>query len=156
MPRLVKGGKYVYGMSRISSTGGIVIPPEAMREYGYRDGDYVILMSGSRTSGGFGITRKSILKKSALNTLLDQLPGLADYGIPEAETVRHGSRRFCWTVIKDGGCIRPPLKTLADYGLKPGNLLAVGRGSYLSIAFIAGGSIHREAMKHPELEIFEG
>jgi len=156
MPQLVKGGKYVYGMSRVGSTGSIVIPPEAMREYGYKDGDYVILMSGSRKSGGFGVTQKGILEKSELNTLLEQMPALADYKIPEAETIKQGGRRFCWTVIRDGGCIRLPMQTLADYGLKPGDLLAVGRGSYISIAFIAGDTIHEEAMKHPELEVFEG
>ena len=92
MPQLVKGGKYVYGMSRVGATGNIVILPEAMQRYGY----------------------------------------------------------------KDGGCINLPEKTKADYGLKPGDLLTVGRGSYMSIAFNAKGSIHEEAMKHPELEVFEG
>ncbi|MBN1176496.1 MAG: hypothetical protein JXA51_02315 [Dehalococcoidales bacterium] len=155
MPQLVRGGKYVYGMSRIGSNGKIVIPPEAMREYRYKDGDYVILMSGSRKSGGFGLTQKKILEKSELNTILKQLPALADYKIPETEIIEQGGRLFCWTVIRDGGRITLPIQTLADYGLKPGDLLAVGRGSYISIAFIARGPIHDESMRHPELEVFE-
>ena len=156
MPQMVKGGKYVYGMARIGPTGNIVIPPEAMREYRYKDGEYVILMSGSRKSGGFGVTQKRILEKSELSTLLEQLPALTNYEIPEGETVKHARRRFCWTIIRDGGCIKLPIQALTDYGLKTGDLLAVGRGSYISIAFIAGGTIHKEAVKHPELEVFEG
>lgn len=155
MPRLVKGGKYVYGMSRISPRGSIVIPPEAMNEYGFSAGDKVIIMNGSRRSGGFGLTQKRILEKSELNVLVEQLPGLVDYKVPEAETIEHRSRRFCWTTIKSGGHIDVPLKTLSDYDLEPGDILAAGKGSYLSIAFIARGPIHDEAMNHPELEIFE-
>jgi bifunctional DNA-binding transcriptional regulator/antitoxin component of YhaV-PrlF toxin-antitoxin module len=155
MPRLVKGGKYVYGMSGIGPTGTIVIPPEAVQEYEYNEGDSVILMSGSCTSGGFGLTQKRLLEKSELNVLAKQLPGLMAFRIPEAEPVEHRGRLFCWTVIKDGGRFDIPLATLAAYGLKPGDLLAVGKGSYLAIAFIARGSIFDEALKHPELEIFK-
>ncbi len=155
MPQLVKGGKFVFGLSRIGRNGSIVIPPAAMNEYGFKDGDRAILMSGSRKSGGFGLTRKEILEKSELSVLIRDLPGLRDFSLPEAETVRHRGRFFCWTVIADGGCINVPLKTLAGYGCTPGNLLVVGRGSYLSIAFIARGLIMEEALKHPELEIFE-
>jgi bifunctional DNA-binding transcriptional regulator/antitoxin component of YhaV-PrlF toxin-antitoxin module len=154
MPQLVKGGKFVYGLSRIGPQGTIVIPPQAMKEYGYAVGDNVIVMSGSRTSGGFGLTQKRLLEKSELKALAEGLPGLMDFRIPKAETIENQGRRFCWTVIKDGGCVNIPLKTLADYGLKPGNTLAVGRGSYLSIAFIARGPILAEALKHPELELF--
>jgi bifunctional DNA-binding transcriptional regulator/antitoxin component of YhaV-PrlF toxin-antitoxin module len=154
MPRLVKGGKFVYGLSRIGPEGTIVIPPQAMKEYQYAAGDRVIFMSGSRKSGGFGLTQKRLLEKSELRALVEKLPGLMSFQIAEAETIENQGRRFCWMVIKDGGCIKLPDKTLADYGLKQGDRLAVGRGSYLSIAFIARGPILEEALKHPELKVF--
>jgi hypothetical protein len=154
MPRLVKGGKFVYGLSRIGPEGNIVIPPQAMKEYGYAAGDNIIVMSGSRTSGGFGLTQKRLLEKSGLKALAQELPDLMNFRIPQAETIENQGRRFCWTVIKDSGCVNLPGSTLADYGLKPGDTLAVGRGSYLSIAFIAQGPILEEALKHPELELF--
>lgn len=154
MPRLVKGGKFVYGLSRISPEGDIFIPPAAMNEYAFNDGDRVILLSGSRKSGGFGLTRLEILEKSELRTLIDTLPGLRDYRIPRGETIEYRGRLFGWTVIESGGYIRLPLGTLAGYGCTPGELLAVGRGSYLSLAFIARGPIIQEAFRHPELEIF--
>ncbi|MGD9117749.1 MAG: hypothetical protein PVJ08_03315 [Dehalococcoidia bacterium] len=156
MPQLVKGGKFVYGLSRIGPQGDIVIPPQAMKEYGYAAGDNVIVMSGSRTSGGFGLTQKRLLEKSELKAMVEALPGLMNFRIAEAETIENEGRFFCWTIIKDGGCVNLPDSTLADYGLKAGDVLAVGRGSYLSIAFIARGPILEEALKHPELEVFGG
>jgi bifunctional DNA-binding transcriptional regulator/antitoxin component of YhaV-PrlF toxin-antitoxin module len=154
MPRLVKGGKFIYGLSRIGPQGTIVIPPAALKEYGYAAGDRVIVMSGSRTSGGFGLTQKRLLEKSELNGLVTELPGLMSFQTAEAEIMANQGRLFCWSVIGEGGLVKLPLKTLADYGLKPGDRLAVGRGSYLAIAFIARGPILEEALKHPELEIF--
>jgi hypothetical protein len=154
MPQLVKGGKFVYGLSRIGPQGDIVIPPPAMQEYEYAVGDNVIVMSGSRASGGFGLTQKRLLEQPELKVMLEKLPNLMSFRIAEAETIENKGRRFCWTVIKDGGRINLPLKTLADYGLKAGDKLAVGRGSYLAISFTARGPILEEALKHPELELF--
>ncbi len=154
MPRLVKGGKFVYGLAVIGPTGTIFIPPEAMKEYQYREGDRVIVMSGSRTSEGFGLTKTETLDKSELSDLLNRLPRLRNLEIAEAEIIENKGRRFCWTVIKEGGRIDIPLKTLSAYGLKPGDRLVVGKGSHISIAFIARGPILEEALKHPELEIF--
>ncbi len=156
MPQLVKGGKYVYGLSGISSDGIVIIPPEAMKEYKFFAGEKVIVINGSRTSGGFGLTKKSLLEKSKLNVMGENLPGLMNFQLPEAELVASGRRLFCWMTISDGGSIRIPSEALSGYGLKPGNPLAVGRGSYLSLAFIARGPILGEALKHPELEIFGG
>ena len=54
MPQLARGGKYVYGWCKVSDGGRIAIPAEAMDDYGLKEHDKVILMSGSRRSGGFG------------------------------------------------------------------------------------------------------
>lgn len=155
MPQLVKGGKYVFGLTKIGRTGVIVIPPEAMAEYRFRDGDRVIIMSGSRQSGGFGITRSDILQKTNLAGIIQDIPGLASYQIPENETRGNKGRWLCWSTIKTGGYIQLPVETLLKYGAKPGNLLAVGRGSSLALSFIVRGTILEEALKHPELELFE-
>lgn len=156
MPQLVKGGKFIYGLSVISPSGIVAIPPAAFKEYGFDVGEKAIVMNGSRTSGGFGLTKKDLLEKSGLNVMVKNLPGLMDFRTPEAEIIESAGRLFCWMKVADSGSIRFPSQTLAGYGLKPGNLLAVGRGSYLSIAFIARGTIFEEALKHPELEIFGG
>jgi len=156
MPQLVKGGKYVYGLSVVGAGGAITIPPEALAEYGYRVGDRVIVMSGSRTSGGLAVTKTDNLEKSALRPLVSDLTALTKYAVPQGEVVRQRRRCFAWTIIGGGGSIRLPPATLAAYGLKPGDRLAVGRGSHLAIAFIARGTILEEALRHPELEVFGG
>jgi hypothetical protein len=156
MPQLVKGGKFVYGLSRVGTDSSIVIPPTAMEEYAFKDGDRVILMSGSRKSGGFGLASKQVLEKSALAFLIRDLTRLFDYKLPEGETIEHRDRRPGWTFIREGGFIRVPLKTLAGYSVKAGDSLVVGRGSYLAIAFIVRGPIMEEALRHPELEVFGG
>ncbi len=155
MPRLVKGGKFVYGLSRIGPDGVIIIPLEAMKEYKYAEGDKVIVLSGSRKSGGFGLTTKSILEKSELHALIEKIPGLVTFQIPEGEIIEGPGRLFCWTVIGNGGRVRIPLQSLSRFGVKPGGLLTVGRGSYLAIAFIARGPVFKEALRHSELEVFE-
>jgi bifunctional DNA-binding transcriptional regulator/antitoxin component of YhaV-PrlF toxin-antitoxin module len=154
MPRLVKGGKWVYGLSRIGPAGTIVIPPEAIKEYGYGEHDKVIIMSGSRTSGGFGLTTASNLEKSQLAALLEGLHELSSYRIPEGKILKKRGRLYCWMAIREGSSITVPLETLSQYGLQAGNLLVVGKGSGLAIAFIARGPLLEEALKHPELEVF--
>lgn len=59
MPQLVKGGKYVFGWSKVNDEGKIVIPSKAFIEYHFKAGEKIILLSGSRTSGGFGLTKSA-------------------------------------------------------------------------------------------------
>jgi hypothetical protein len=51
MPQLVKGGKWVFGWVAVGLKGELMIPPEAWREYGFRIGDEVTFLPGSRSSG---------------------------------------------------------------------------------------------------------
>jgi bifunctional DNA-binding transcriptional regulator/antitoxin component of YhaV-PrlF toxin-antitoxin module len=154
MPQLVKGGKFIYGLSKVSPGGSIAIPPQAMQEYGFRRGDDVIIMSGSRTSGGFGLTRRDIIEKSSLAHIIDTLPHLFDNSVAEFEIVTDKVRSYCRTKIQNDGLIVVPPNVLTRYGINTGDLLAAGRGSRLSIAFIARGSIMEECLKYPELQVF--
>jgi len=56
MPRLVKGGKWVYGLVVIGPEREVTIPPEARREYGLRAGGEVLFLRGSQRSGGFSVS----------------------------------------------------------------------------------------------------
>lgn len=153
MPQLVKGGKFVYGLSRVGENGDIVIPSQAIAEYEFKEDENVIVMSGSRKSGGFGLTKAGILEKSSLKAILERLPELANLQIPEWKTIVRQGRVFCWTTIKKGGRIDMPPETLSEYGLKPEDLLVVARGSHLAIGFVARGPIFEEARRHPELQV---
>lgn len=52
MPRLAKGGKWVYSWVVISAEGKMPIPPEAWQEYGLQAGSQVIFLRGSRLALG--------------------------------------------------------------------------------------------------------
>jgi hypothetical protein len=154
MPQLAKGGKWIFGASIIGRDGGIVIPPEAMKEYGYKEGDKVILMNGSRTSGGFVITEKGIIDNSKIASIFNTAPGLMGFSIPEGEISGNRGRIFCWTLVRPAGFIALPEETLNAYGTKLGASLVVGRGSNFGITFLAKGPIWELAIKHPAVEVF--
>jgi len=155
MPLIARGGKYVYGWSKVGETGRIAIPKEAMDEYSLKERDKVILMSGSRRSAGFALTTPALLGGSPLSAVLRRFPRLRTFQMPEARTVRLEGRAFCWTTIEEGGYISLPEQTLREYEILPGDRLLTVRGSDLALGFALSGPIIDEAALHPELEVFE-
>ena len=155
MPRIVKGGKYIFGWSRIGEGGRIKIPDEAMAEYGLVIGDRVIIMSGSIRSGGFSITTVNLIKDSPLSSILPVIPEMESCHSPPGVTVRVKKRLFCRTTIEKSGCITLPVETLDEYGIKTGGLLLSIRGSNRALGFAVRGPIVEEASRHPEITVFQ-
>ncbi|MFW9852427.1 MAG: hypothetical protein ACFFDS_05770 [Candidatus Thorarchaeota archaeon] len=155
MPQLVKGGKYVFGWSKINPNGKIKIPEEASSEYKIEINENLIIFNGSKKSGGFGVSKPETLKSSPIGSLLKDLPKLIKFEIPEGQIIKHRNRKFCWTNVNEHGYFILSSEALKTYDLKIGNKLIVGRGSYLAIAFIAKGPIFEEAKKHSKLILFE-
>jgi hypothetical protein len=129
MPQLVKGGKWVFGWTVVGPGGEVFIPPEAYTEYGFQSGEPVLFLSGSRTSGGFGIARRERLAESQIR--------LVQRAVGEG-------------LIGTNGRVNFP----AHCDLQPGERLLVVRGSGLALGFIQRGRIYAEALKHPEIEVF--
>jgi bifunctional DNA-binding transcriptional regulator/antitoxin component of YhaV-PrlF toxin-antitoxin module len=154
MPQLVKGGKYVFGRSRISDGGRIAIPPEAINEYKLKPDTKVILMSGSKTSGGFTIAKKSLLEQSEIGGVLAEIPELRDGRIEEGKIIEHKKKKYGWTRIRAQNTIKPGDEALEAFGLKPGDDLLSVRGSYLGIGMINQGPLVKHARTHPEIEHF--
>jgi hypothetical protein len=154
MPQLVKGAKHVFGWSKVSKDGRIRIPPEAFAEYKLAGSEMVILMSGSKRSGGFGLTTVDKLRNSDIGRILEEFPQLASYSIPEGEPLSKGSRTYCWIRLSSEGRFTVPPDTLRVYGIEPGQKVLVARGSGLALGFPSRGPIIEEAKKHPELEVF--
>lgn len=155
MPQLVRGGEYVYGWSRVTEGGRISIPPEAMKEYGLKEQGRIILMSGSRRSGGFAVTTPALLAGSPLSAVLQKFPRLRTFQMPEARVVRVEGRSFCWASIEEGGYLRLPEETLREYDILPGDRLLTVRGSDLALGFARTGPLVDEALTHREIEVFE-
>ena len=57
MPLINRGGKFVFGISLVSPDLSVCIPPQALQEYAIKLGAKVYLISGSKRSGGFVVTK---------------------------------------------------------------------------------------------------
>jgi hypothetical protein len=153
MPQLVKGGKYAYGWSRVGHDGRIVIPPEALGEYGFQESEKLILVPGSRTSGGFGLASRSSLLKTPMGMIAESQPMLWNFATPEGEFVELNGKPYGWVALHDGA-VTLSLTALARYGIELGDKLLVIRGSGRALGFTVRGPIVEEAKKHSDLKIF--
>jgi hypothetical protein len=132
MPQLARGGKY-----------------------GLKKFDKVILMSGSRRSGGFAVSTPALLAGSPLAAGLNRFPRLRTFQMPEGRVVRVEGRPLCWTSIDEDGSITLPYETLREYEILPGDRLLTVRGSRLALGFALRGPLVDEALTHTEIEVFE-
>jgi len=58
MPQIIKGGKYVFGWSMIKDDFSIQFPIEAINEYDICSEGRIFLITGSKTTGGFAVSKK--------------------------------------------------------------------------------------------------
>ena len=112
-------------------------------------------MPGSNTSGGFIISRKSVIEKSRLSNILERNSDLAEFRIKEGKTINIGGKSMCWTTMRDNDQLLLTPDILEAYGVKLGDHLLAGRGSYIGLAMLVKGSIIEEARKHPEIAVFK-
>lgn len=154
MPQLVKGGKHVFGWSQVGADGDLAIPPEALAEYRLPEKGTVLMMSGSRTSGGSAVTTPRLLEGSVLGAALARHPEMMTFQAPEGMPVESEDRAYCWVSLQ-AGRLRVPPATLARYGVRPGDRLLVIRGSGLGIGFAVRGPIVEQARLHPGLSVCE-
>ena len=151
MPQLVKGGKQTYGWSWVAQTGRIRIPPEAILDYRFKDTQALVIVPGSRTSGGFCVGSKDSLEGSPIGAMLDRVSELIDCQVEEGRPIEGEGRLLCWTRLRNG-VVQLPLETLARYDIKVNDQLLVVKGSGLALAFIVRGPIVEQAREHRELD----
>lgn len=152
--QLVKGGKHTFGWSAVTESGTVAIPPEAVAEYGLSEGHRLIVVPGSRTSGGFALSMPGVVGGSILGVVLEEHPELGEFRIPEGEVVEHRGRAYCWVRLRRGAIHLSP-QTLRRYGIHIGGRLLAIRGSGLALGFAVRGPIVQEARKHRELPVCE-
>lgn len=61
MPQMNKGGKFIFGKSLIHEDGTVQFPTQAIDEYQITSEGKVYLFTGSKSTGGFCVTRKGLL-----------------------------------------------------------------------------------------------
>ncbi|PVX25844.1 MAG: hypothetical protein CW691_03235 [Candidatus Bathyarchaeum sp.] len=155
MPKLVKGGKHVYGWSKVSSKGKVMVPDEAITEYNLKPPCKVILFPGSKRSGGFAVTTVTLLKNSPLSRILHENPKLANFQLPEGKTVMIAERPYCVVTLNPDKSITVPLETLKQYGVNMGDRLLSVRGSCRALGFCVKGPLIDEAKNHSSLTVFK-
>ena len=52
MPQMTKGGKYIFGWSRIRVNGELIFPRMAVDEYKLKEENHIYIVSGSKQTGG--------------------------------------------------------------------------------------------------------
>ena len=154
MPQLEKGGKYVFWWSQIGENGIVVIPGEAVNEYGLRRGTEVILISGSKSSGGFVMAIKSLLKQSKMSSVLTDRPELDDEQTEEGEIFSIRERKYCRAKISENNTIAVSPQALEAFGIAIGDRILAVRGSYIGLSMLSKGLIVECAKGHPELAYF--
>jgi len=87
MPLITKGGKYIFGWSRVNDDLSIQLPKMAVDEYMITAENKVILISGSKKTGGFIATRRGLLLASKIGNILRENPCLSDYKTEEGELI---------------------------------------------------------------------
>jgi hypothetical protein len=155
MPQLVKGGKYIFGWTRLNHDLSIRVPDETFDEYHFKDTDTLIIMSGSKSSSGFSVAAPGSIINSKMSEKITQLTGYKQetdsFKINRLEIIKIGKRFISWTSLDQDKYFRLSIELVTLFNLEIGCNLLVGRGSGIGPAFIAKGIIYQEALKHRNL-----
>ncbi|HAS27742.1 MAG TPA: hypothetical protein DCR59_00835 [Dehalococcoidia bacterium] len=154
MPQMERGGKYVFGWSQVSQGGVVVIPGEAIQEYGLNPGTEVTLISGSNSSGGFVVAIKSLLKQSKMGSILTDLPDLDNEQTEEGRIFVLRDRKYCRSRVGNNNTLELKPQVLEAFNITPGDRLLSVRGSYIGLSMISKGLIVKCAKRHSELECY--
>ncbi len=146
MPQLERGGKYVFGWSVLHPDGSVLLPPEAVTEYGFPQQGSVVAMSGSKTSRGMRVGIAARLE----GTVLD--PALA---IPCGDGLARLKQALVARATIADGVMTVPTAALDAFGLSAGDRLLVIRGSNLAFVMAQTGPLVEIGRRHPEVAVFD-
>jgi hypothetical protein len=126
MPQLVKGGKYIYGWTRIHPDGRIRVPEEAFSEYQFSVDAVIILTSGSKTSGGFSIISPERIESTTIGqpilSLIRDPEDSQSLLSPGSQVVTSGDRIISTIKLDDGKYFRLSVELIDTLGLEIGLL----------------------------------
>ena len=150
MPQMNKGGKFIFGKSLIRENGVIQFPEHAIREYDITVEGRVYLFTGSKSTGGFCVTRKGLLEPSLLGHILMETPALKDYSAKQGEFIKYKGRSYSWVDIADDGKIVLTNDMMSFLNIEPGMKLLSIRSSDIAFTMGAYGRLVEESIKHED------
>lgn len=155
MPQMNKGGKYIFGKSLIHEDGIVKLPPMAVEEYNIAVERRVYLFTGSKSTGGFCVTRKGLLEPSKLGHILTLNPLLKDYKTKEGEFIPYKGRAYCWCSITSEGIIKLSPAMLDYLRLSTSMQLLSIRSSDIAFTMGAKGPLlDKEKLFEGKIEVF--
>ncbi len=155
MPQMTKGGKFIFGKSRIRDDLTVRIPPQAVAEYDAASEGRIYLFTGSKSTGGFCVTRRGLLEPSKLGHILTENPALRDCRIPAGEFVRYKGRAYCWVPVSREGILQLIPGMLDFLDLLPGATLLCIRSSDIAFTMGARGPLVERSRAYPgEIETY--
>ncbi|VVB63716.1 Uncharacterised protein [uncultured archaeon] len=154
MPHITKGGKYIFGWTIIRDEGTIFLPEEVMKEYDLAEFEKVIVISGSKATGGIVVAKNEKIQRSKISNVLSENQRLAKFQITDGELIKYKGRLYCWTAINPGGLIKLPQKVMKELGITSRDNLLVIRGSNMGFVMGVKGPLIEKAKDHPEIPVF--
>lgn len=146
-----KGGKFVFRKLMIATDGTIQFSIQAVKEYDITADRKVYLFTGSKSTGGFCITRKGLLLSSKLNHILIEHPELLNYSTPPGKFIPHKGRSYAWLEISNAGKIMLTKRMMEFLDIKPGMFLLSIRSSNIAFTMGAKDPLLKKAEKYEEI-----
>lgn len=155
MPQMNKGGKFIFGKSLIRDDGTLRFPKQAIEEYDITAEGKVYLFTGSKSTGGFCVTRKGLLGPSKLGHILTETPALKEYTAEQGTFIKYKGRSYAWVNISNDGLITLTDEMMAFLKIEAGMKLLSIRSSDIAFTMGAYGRLVEESMKHEdEISLF--
>lgn len=150
-----KGGKFIFGKSLIRDGGTIQFPEQAIQEYDITSEGKIYLITGSKKTGGFCVTRKGLFAPSKLGHILSDNPQLRDYTSKEGAFIKYKGRGYTWVKINDEGKIFLSDEEMQYLKLKKDMKLLSIRSSDIAFTMGAYGPLLEESFKHEsEIKVY--
>ena len=144
MPQMTKGGKYIFGWSRIRVNGELIFPRMAVDEYELKEENHIYIVSGSKQTGGFSVMTESLLSHSTLKNILKENPSLADRSLSEGELIAYKGRKYGWLALnKSAVYLSDDFMKMLE--IKVGDKLLAIRSSDIAFTMGAKGSLIEKA-----------
>lgn len=130
MPSLMPGtpgAKEAYGISPVNEDYCFNIPPAACKRYKLAEEDSVILVTGHRGEGGFGLMKKSTGEEAVFGKYIREFT--------EIDTVLwFNEKAYAWTAVTKGKVKLTP-EMMDAYYLNPGERLLVIKSTTVTMSF---------------------
>lgn len=144
MPQMTKGGKYIFGWSKIGQNGELTFPTMAVKEYNLQKETYIYIVSGSKQTGGFCVMTDPLLSHSKLKNILKENSSLADRSLSEGELIAYKGRKYGWLSLKENTVyLSNDLMKMLE--IKVGDKLLAIRSSDIAFTMGVKGSLIEKA-----------